>query len=227
MNDVYQLAIDYVPGRSACQGMTNRRRAITLIEILFVMSIIVLLTTTIYQVLKSVNMSYVHARNKLDILQTTRLIMAGLRNELRNAIEKPQGDGPNTLIIPVSPEKAIVYHFDSKTRRLYKGEQGPPFVNMTADVADMKPFMFDDGQIMGFDYDSSYRDANAFAESELALNSKVWCKVTMRILYSEKFKDLSEKEKEKILNSPDDPRVKSFFMMISPRRINWLLQATQ
>ncbi len=201
------------------------QRGITLIEILFVMSIITLLTTTIYQVLKSVNLSYVHARNKLDILQTTRLIMAGLRNELRNAIDKPQLLN-GQLNIPVAKDKTVVYYFDEKTRRLFKGEK-PDTNPDPLDPGDMKLFMFDDGQIMGFEYDSSYRDANAFAESELALNSKVWCKVTMRILYTEKFKDLSEKEKEKILNTPDDPRVKSFFMMISPRRINWLLQATQ
>lgn len=212
------------PGHLQCRGL-RIRFGITLIEILFVMSIVTLLTSTIFQVLKSVNMSYTHARNKLDILQTTRLIMAGLRNELRNAIEKPQLLN-GQLNIPVAKDKTVVYFFDAKTRRLYKGEK-PDTNPDPLDPADMKLFMFDDGQIMGFDYDSSYRDANAFAESELALNSKVWCKVTMRILYTEKFKELSDADKDKILKNPDDPRVKAFFMMISPRRINWLLQATQ
>jgi hypothetical protein len=50
----------------------------------------------------------------------------------------------------------------------------------------------------------------------------------MKILYTEKFDRLSDEEKEKILEDPDsDPRVKSFFMMITPRKVNWLLQATQ
>ena len=88
--------------------------------------------------------------------------------------------------------------------------------------------MFSDGQILNFEYDSSYRDSNAFVESELALNSKVWFKVSMKILYTEKFDRLAEDEKAKILADPDaDPRVKSFFMMITPRKVNWLLQATQ
>jgi hypothetical protein len=65
-------------------------------------------------------------------------------------------------------------------------------------------------------------------QSELSLNSKVWFKVSMKILYTEKFDRLSDEEKEKILEDPDsDPRVKSFFMMITPRKVNWLLQATQ
>jgi hypothetical protein len=73
-----------------------------------------------------------------------------------------------------------------------------------------------------------YRDSNAFVQSELSLNSKVWFKVSMKILYTEKFDRLSDEEKEKILEDPDsDPRVKSFFMMITPRKVNWLLQATQ
>ena len=67
-----------------------------------------------------------------------------------------------------------------------------------------------------------------FVASELALNAKVWFKVSMKILYTEKFKRLSEQDKQKILANPDDdPRVKSFFMMITPRKVNWLLQATQ
>ena len=198
---------------------------ITLIEMLFVLGLITLLSTTIYRVLTSVNKSFAQARNKLDILQTTRLIMAGLRNELRNAIDKPQVLN-GQLNIPIAKDKTVVYFYDAKTRRLFKGDK-PEISSPPPDISEMHPFLFDDGQILGFDYDSSYRDANAFAESELALNSKVWFKVTMKILYTEKFKMLNEIEKQKIVSDPNDPRVKAFFMMISPRRVNWLLQATQ
>ena len=39
---------------------------------------------------------------------------------------------------------------------------------------------------------------------------------------------ITAEQKQKILDKPDDdPRVKSFFMVITPRKVNWLLQATQ
>ena len=50
----------------------------------------------------------------------------------------------------------------------------------------------------------------------------------MKILYSEKFDALTEEDKAAIIANPDeDPRVKNFFMVITPRKVNWLLQATQ
>ncbi|MBF0498521.1 MAG: prepilin-type N-terminal cleavage/methylation domain-containing protein [Candidatus Riflebacteria bacterium] len=211
---------------------TNKHRQIrcgvTLIELLVSVSLMVVLSTAIYTVLTAVRKSYVQAGNKLDILQTTRIIMAGLRNELRNATAKPEIT-EGKLHIPYlkgNKTQVAIYYFDEPTRRLFRGEKSE-MSQPDPDVKEMRPFMLDDGQILKFEYDTSYRDANAFAESELMLNSKVWVKVTMKILYTEKFKTLSEAEKKKILEDPNDPRVKSFFMMITPRRMNWLLQATQ
>ncbi len=200
------------------------RSAMTMIELLFVVGMIVMLSGTIYQIIRNVQKSFTHARNKLDILQTTRIIMSGIRNELRNAIDKPQVLN-GRLNIPLCATQTIQYLFD-ENRRLYRGKKE----SMTApdpDPSEMRPFLFDDGQILKFEFDSSYRDSNAFVESELTLNSKVWFKVTMTILYTEKFKMLSEAERKKILEDPNDPRVKNFFMMITPRKVNWLLQATQ
>lgn len=204
----------------------KRTTGVTIIELVFAVGLFVLLSTSLYQILRMVRTSFTHSRNKLDILQTTRIIMSGVRNELRNAHEKPLVYD-DMLNIPVSATETIVYFFDSDTRRLYRGKKGG-LHEQNPSVSDMRPFMFSDGQILNFEYDSSYRDSNAFVESELALNSKVWFKVSMKILYTEKFDRLAEDEKAKILADPDaDPRVKSFFMMITPRKVNWLLQATQ
>ncbi|MBF0408858.1 MAG: type II secretion system protein [Candidatus Riflebacteria bacterium] len=212
---------------SQARGRICKRAAVTMIELLVSMSLIILLSTTIYNVLKSVRLSFTQARNKLDILQTSRLIMTGIRNELRNATAKPEITD-NKLHIPFYKDKQLVsvYYFDEKVRRLFRGEK-PEMSSPDPELSEMRPFLFDDGQILKFEYDTSYRDANAFAESELTLNSKVWVKVTMKILYSEKFNSLPEKEKQKIMQDPNDPRVKDFFMIITPRRVNWLLQATQ
>ncbi|NCB37651.1 MAG: hypothetical protein EOM80_02675 [Erysipelotrichia bacterium] len=198
----------------------------TMVELMFALGMFMLLSVSLYQILSSVRKTFTHSQNKLDILQTTRIIMSGIRNELRNANDKPQVFN-DRLNIPLSPTETAQYYFNTETRRLYRGKKGgindadPP-------VSSMRPFLFNDGQILAFDYDSSYRDSNAFVESELALNSKVWFKVSMKILYTEKFAQLSEADKASILEKPDeDPRVKSFFMVITPRKVNWLLQATQ
>ena len=196
-----------------------------MIELLFAVGMIVLLSGAIYRVMSAVHYTFRHARNKLDILQTTRVIMSGIRNELRNAIEKPQVIN-GRLNIPLALDRPVQYYFDEPRRPLrgIKVEINAP----DPDVSEMHPFMFDDGQILEFEYDSSYRDSDAFVESELTLNSKVWFKVSMRILYTEKFKTLKQEEKDKLLEpGTKDPRVKSFFMMITPRKVNWLLQATQ
>jgi hypothetical protein len=213
-------------GTSICRptSVAGRRRAITLIELVFAVGIIVLLSGTLYQVMRMVQRTFMHSRTKLDILQTTRIIMSSLRNELRNAVEKPQVIN-GRLNIPIKVDETIQYFFDQH-RRLFRGRKGG-INDPDPDVSEMRPFMFDDGQILKFEFDSSYRDSNAFVESELTLNSKVWFKVSMTILYTEKFRNMSESEKQKILADPTDPRVKSFFMMITPRKVNWLLQATQ
>ncbi len=208
----------------AAANRPGRRSAITMIELLFVVGMVVLLSGTIYQIIRSVQKSFLHARNKLDILQTTRIIMSGIRNELRNAIDKPQVIN-GRLNIPVGPKETVQYFFD-ENRRLFRGKK-ESISAPDPSPDEMRPFLFDDGQILKFEYDSSYRDSNAFVESELTLNSKVWFKVTMTILYTDKFKSLSEAEKKKIMEDPTDPRVKNFFMMITPRKVNWLLQATQ
>lgn len=208
--------------------MFRRKRATgtTIIELIFAVGLFVLLSTSLYQILRMVRTSFTHSRNKLDILQTTRIIMSGVRNELRNAHDKPVVYD-DILHIPLSPTETVLYHFKSETRRLYRGKKGA-LSELDPNPEDMRPFLFNDGQILEFDYDSSYRDSNAFVESELALNSKVWFKVSMKILYTEKFDRLAEDEKASILENPDaDPRVKSFFMVITPRKVNWLLQATQ
>ncbi|MDN5278254.1 MAG: hypothetical protein PWR01_2219 [Clostridiales bacterium] len=198
----------------------------TMVELVFVTGMILLLSGSMFQLLRTVNKTFVHSQNKLDILQTTRIIMTGIRNELRNAAEKPQVFN-DRLNIPLSSTETVQYYFDTETRRLYRGKKSG-INDPDPDVSAMRPFLFNDGQILAFDYDSSYRDSDAFVQSELALNSKIWFKVSMKILYSEKFDKLSEAEKEEILKNPDaDPRVKAFFMMITPRKVNWLLQATQ
>ena len=204
----------------------NRKKAVTMVELIFTLGIFVLLSASIYQIFRSVNQSFKHSQNKLDILQTTRIIMAGLRNELRNAIDKPQ-EINDRLNIPVAADKVIQYYFDKEARRLFSGIKGS-VSEADPDVSEMRPFMFNDGQILDFSCDFSYGDSNSFVESELTLNAKIWCKVSMKILYSEKFDQLSEEDKVKILEEPDDdPRVKNFFMIISPRKVNWLLQVTQ
>jgi hypothetical protein len=204
----------------------NRKKAVTMVELIFTLGVFVLLSVSIYQIFRSVNQSFKHSQNKLDILQTTRIIMAGLRNELRNAIDKPQ-EINDRLNIPVAADKVIQYYFDKEAHRLFRGIKGS-VSEADPDVSEMRPFMFNDGQILDFTYDFSYGDSKSFVESELTLNAKVWCKVSMKILYSEKFEQLSEEDKVKILENPDeDPRVKNFFMVISPRKVNWLLQVTQ
>ncbi|MBI3037547.1 hypothetical protein HYY75_00650, partial [bacterium] len=99
----------------------------TLIELLFSLGMIVLLSGSIYLVLRAVRQSFTTFRNKLDILQTTRLIMARIRNELRNASDKPEpkpGAGGNWYLnIPLSNTKTSVYYFDEPNRRLYTGEK--------------------------------------------------------------------------------------------------------
>jgi type II secretory pathway pseudopilin PulG len=206
--------------------MKKTKTGMTMVELIFVVGMVLLLSGSVFQLLRSITKNFRHSQNKLDILQTTRIIMTGIRNELRNAAEKPQVFN-GRLNIPLSKTETVQYYFNEETRRLFRGKKES--INAPdPDVEDMRPFLFDDGQILAFDYDSSYRDSNAFVQSELSLNSKVWFKVSMKILYTEKFDRLSDEEKEKILEDPDsDPRVKSFFMMITPRKVNWLLQATQ
>lgn len=204
----------------------NRKKAVTMVELIFTLGVFVLLSVSVYQIFSSVNKSFKHSQNKLDILQTTRIIMAGLRNELRNAVDKPQ-EVNDRLNVPVAADRVMQYYFDKESHRLYRGMK-TSLADADPDVSEMRPFMFNDGQILDFTYDFSYGDSNSFVESELTLNAKIWCKVTMKILYSEKFEQLSEEDKVKILEKPDDdPRVKNFFMVISPRKVNWLLQVTQ
>lgn len=197
-----------------------------MVELVFTVSIFVLLSTSIYEILKSVNRTFIHSQNKLDILQTTRIIMSGLRNELRNAADKPQVFN-GRLNIPVSATETIQYYYNEETRRLFRGKKGA-ITDADPPETSMRPFLFNDGQILEFKYDNSYRDSKSFVESELTLNAKVWFKVSMKILYTEKYDQLSDAEKAAILDAPDDdPRIKSFFMVITPRKVNWLLQATQ
>lgn len=208
-----------------------KKHGMTIIELIFVVGIILLLSGSVFQLLRTIRKTFTHSQNKLDILQTTRIIMSGIRNELRNAAIKPEAyedeQGRSRLNIPLSDTEIIHYCFDKSTRRLFRGKKAHLRAE-DPDLSEMRPFLFNDGQILAFDYDSSYRDSNAFVESELTLNSKVWFKVSMKILYTEKFNKLTAKDKEEILKNPDaDPRVKSFFMMITPRKVNWLLQATQ
>jgi type II secretory pathway component PulJ len=198
----------------------------TMVELMFAIGLFLMLSVSMYQMMSAVRKTFTHSQNKLDILQATRIVMSGIRNELRNASEKPQVFN-DRLNIPVSPTETVQYYFNPETRRLYRGKKAG-INDPDPNVSDMRPFLFNDGQILAFTYDSSYRDSNAFVESELALNSKVWFKVAMKILYTEKFASLTEADKQKILANPDDdPRVKSFFMVITPRKVNWLLQATQ
>lgn len=198
----------------------------TMVELMFAIGLFMLLSGSMYQIMRSVRTTFTYSQNKLDILQTTRIIMSGIRNELRNASDKPQVFN-DRLNIPVSPTETVQYYFNPETRRLYRGKKAG-INDPDPGISEMRPFLFNDGQILAFEYDSSYRDSNAFVESELALNSKVWFKVSMKILYTEKFAKLTEDEQRKILEKPDDdPRVKAFFMVITPRKVNWLLQATQ
>lgn len=221
-------AIVASPPANPATSPVSRRRAMTMIELIVVLAMLTMLSTAIYAILYSVRKSFSQSQSKMDILQTTRVIMAKLRTELRNAVDKPQVIN-DRLYIQIAPDTAWVYYYDAKLRRLFmhRNEGRSEELLREPDVGQMKPYAFDDGQILRFDFDSSYRDSNAFAESELTLNSKVWFKVTMKILYSEKFRQLSDEDKKKILADDNDPRVKTFFMMITPRKVNWLLQGTQ
>lgn len=207
-------------------AINHKKSGMTMVELIFVAGMILLLSGSMFQLMRTITKTFSHSQNKLDILQTTRIIMSGIRNELRNAAEKPQVFN-GRLNIPLSSTETVQYYFNEETRRLYRGKK-TGINDPDPDVSSMRPFLFNDGQILAFEYDSSYRDSNAFVESELALNSKVWFKVSMKILYTEKFAQLSQADKSEILKNPDaDPRVKAFFMMITPRKVNWLLQATQ
>ena len=141
--------------RENASGRTPKRSAVTMIELLVAMSLIILLSTTIYNVLKSVRLSFTQARNKLDILQTSRLIMAGIRNELRNATSKPEITDKK-LHIPFYKDKQLVsvYYFDENTRRLFRGEK-PEMSSPDPELSEMRPFLFDDGQILKFEYDTN------------------------------------------------------------------------
>lgn len=204
----------------------RKKSGVSVMELLIAIAIFAVLSVSLYHVLRSITRGFTHSRRRLDILQTTRIIMTGIRNELRNAVEKPQVFN-DRLNIPVASNRVVQYYFDTDERRLYRGTKDA----MNApdpDISEMRAFMFDDGQIVSFEYDSSYRDSSSFVEAELSLNSMIWFKVSMQILYTETFHRLSDEEKNKILQNPhDDPRVKSFFMTITPRTVNWLLQATQ
>ena len=112
---------------------------------------------------------------------------------MRNASGKPQWRN-GMLLIPVNESLTKVYYYDKEERRMYRGEKGE-IDGPDPDISEMKQFMFDDGQILFFDFESSYDDSNAFVESELTLNAKVWCKITMKILYTEKFSKLTEEDK--------------------------------
>jgi type II secretory pathway component PulJ len=201
----------------------NKKKAMTMVELIFTMVIFVLLSGSIYQIFRAVNMTFKHSQDKLDILQTTRIIMASLRNDIRNAIKKPEVFN-GKLNVTVAPNQTILYYFDETNRRLYKGfKEGETAPD--PDISEMRPFMFNDGQILAFDYALSYH--TNYAASELKLNSRVWCKVIMKVLYTEKYDKLSEEEKASIMeNMDEDERVKTFFMVITPRKVNWLLQAT-
>lgn len=206
--------------------INSRKTGMTMVELMFAIGLVMMLSVSMYQIMRAVRTTFTHSQNKLDILQATRIVMSYIRNELRNASDKPQVFN-DRLNIPVSSTETIQYYFHPETRRLYRGKKGG-INDADPGLSEMRPFLFNDGQILAFEYDSSYRDSNAFVESELALNSKVWFKVSMKILYTEKFDKLTDAEKQKILDNPDDdPRVKSFFMVITPRKVNWLLQATQ
>lgn len=207
--------------------MSDRQKTgFTLIELMVAIGICLLLSGTAYQLLRAARNTLIHSQNRLDILQATRIIMTGLRNELRNAIDKPMVYD-DMLNIALSDKETSVYYFDKENRVLYRGTK-KSISDPNPDVSEMRRYLFSGGQIISFDYDSSYRDSDAFVASELSLNSRIWFKVTMKILYSEKYDKLSQADKEAILANPDeDPRVKSFFMVITPRKVNWLLQATQ
>ena len=209
------------------------RTGVTLVELLVVLAMMVLLSTAMYRMMSSIGKTFKHARDKLDILMTTRIILSGIRNDLRNAVDKPQAqviDKRSYLYIPIkdddNKDKVIIYLFDEEKRKLHRGFKAE-MSEVDPDPEALHQYQIDDGQIIKFDFDSSYRDADSFAESELTLDSKVWFKVTMKILYSEKFDRLKEEDRAKIIQDPNDPRVKTFMMMITPRRVNWLLQATQ
>jgi len=48
----------------------KRTTGVTIIELVFAVGLFVLLSTSLYQILRMVRTSFTHSRNKLDILQT-------------------------------------------------------------------------------------------------------------------------------------------------------------
>jgi type II secretory pathway component PulJ len=101
----------------------KRTTGTTIIELIFAVGLFVLLSTSLYQILRMVRTSFTHSRNKLDILQTTRIIMTGIRNELRNAHDKPVVYD-DMLNIPLSTTETVVYFFKEENRLLYRGKKG-------------------------------------------------------------------------------------------------------
>ena len=204
----------------------NRKKAFTMMEVIVTIGLFVLLSGAVYSIFSSFNKSFKHSQDKLDILLTTRIIMAGLRNDLRNCIDKPQGIN-DRLSIPVSPTRVVQYYFDKENRRLYRGSK-TTMADPDPDVSEMKPFLFGDGQILEFSFDFSHTNDDTWYETQFTLNTSFWVKVLMRILYTEKYDKLTEADKAQILENPDDdPRVKSFFMIIAPRLENWKMKTTQ
>ena len=208
----------------------NHKPGTTLIELLFAVSMVVLLSGTLFQILSCCHFHLHQLGRTGGQHHGNQDHHVGIRNELRNAIAKPEAerdDKGNTLKIPLGPARTIVYRFEKTERRLYRKDSPVGMNAALPDISEMHPFQFDDGQILNMDFDSSYRDGNTFAESELTLDSKAWFKVSMDVLFSDRFNSLKAEEQKRILSDTNDPRRREFCMTITPREVNWLLQASQ
>ena len=201
----------------------KRKLAFTLIEVLVAMGIAGVLSVSLYQMMSAMRKGYSYTNDKLEILNATRMIVARIRNELRMAIRKPEVND-DKIYIPIAEDQTIIYYFDEAKKELYRATKGA-MNEGDPSFEEFHKFKFKDGQLILFDFTSSYTNEKYIA-SELSLNPVIWCKATIKVIQTEKA--LTEEEKAKIYADPDsDDRVKTFLITITPRKLNWQLQSTK
>jgi len=211
-------------------------------ELMVVILIITVLSTGVYQILRLLFKNFSFAETKLGVLQTVRLAMSRMRYDLREAVEKPAvvtDDDFLMLKIPLINNRVSAFAFNREERVFYTYATPDGEVqdfNATIDLSDMRPYSFSDGQILDFDVSLSYGDSDSFVNSELLYNSKIWVKVTMKVLYTENYEDLTQAQKDSLTISLEtgetssgerDARIREFSMLVVPRTSNWLLHSTQ
>ncbi|MFC1742703.1 hypothetical protein ACFL35_01820 [Candidatus Riflebacteria bacterium] len=178
--------------------------------------------------MSSARRSIWHGTRALEIIQTCSLIMTHLRKELRIAPEVPVILN-NKLIIKIPKKgegmKQRFYFYNPQIRQLYSGERDPPSDAEPMPGDELKPYKFDNGQIVDFRFDSSDRGEESWIINEMSMNNKYWFKVEMDVIFSKDWKKMSDEAKQKVLSNAKLRR--RFSITITPRHKNWMLQNTQ